>query len=350
MAGRVGYRERDYDGSRGHGRGRRRYSEEDDGEWDEERESYRPSHDVDSSHNDDEETLYWENEQLEVRVDEVEETPLRDSHLATAQEVKGHIEVPQGFGASYRRGDLEHRLVFVASIDTGNRSTLEFEQEILVCGGDWEAVEAVASVAANPEFISRWESLAAQYGQQIQVSASQQGLVVSDGVIDGVFHAGQHGLSPENAPSLGTASVCDLYHISVAPWNIRWGMSSPGIWHCQKAKNLEIRAHGTASLEVQDPSLFLNLIQKTPLYLTKDLQAHLVNDFVSAFMDAAGQKSYETFAELNADHRGLGDLMLEALAQKFAKQGMRLTELDLHAVSLSERSRERYSKMVGEEV
>jgi Arrestin (or S-antigen), C-terminal domain len=170
MPGKIG---RDYESGygdgRGRGPGRRGRHQSDDTDWEEdsytaeeekrnwENRSDRISDDVEQL-----QKLDWEEEQINVTVDDVEDIPWEEYEFSKPETFQGRIIVPEDFGPSYRHDDREHRILFTATIDFGDRSPLKFEQEVMVCEGDWEPLQyqtAAPPVNANAEKIAKIQEL-----------------------------------------------------------------------------------------------------------------------------------------------------------------------------------------------
>ena len=119
-----------------------------------------------------------------------------------------------------------------------------------------------------------------KWGAQLTVRESQVAVFFRDGKALDVFEAGRHVLQTQNIPIL-TKLVTSLGYGSKSPFRaevyflnkklfpkLKWGTKEPILFKDTELKMIRIRSFGIFSIQIADPSLFLNKVVGTQGFYT----------------------------------------------------------------------------------
>jgi len=186
-----------------------------------------------------------------------------------------------------------------------------------------------------------------KYGAQLIVQENQTAIFVKDGKFLDTFAAGRHTLVTENIPILtkilslpyGFKSPfrASVYFISLAEHtNLKWGTSEPIVFKDSEFQYVRLRARGTYSVRVSDPSIFIGKIVGTAgRYDITRLEDYLRNTIVAQFFDALGS-NLTTVLDLPAIYEELGLLVLNQVRDAFAKYGLEVGEIKVLGITMPE--------------
>jgi len=175
-----------------------------------------------------------------------------------------------------------------------------------------------------------------KWGAQLTVRESQVAIFFRDGKALDIFGAGRHVLQTQNIPIL-TKLITGLGYGSKSPFraevyflnlklfkNMKWGTKEPILFKDTELKMIRLRSFGIFSIQIADPSLFLNKVVGTQgLFSDDEISDYLKNILASRFTNVLGNElktvfdmpqSFDNLAlitknSLKLDFEGLGILL-----------------------------------------
>lgn len=175
-----------------------------------------------------------------------------------------------------------------------------------------------------------------KWGAQLTVRESQTAVFFRDGKALDIFGAGRHVLQTQNIPIL-TKLITSIGYGSTSPFraevyflnlklfqNLKWGTKEPIIFKDSELKMIRLRSFGIFSIQIADPSLFLNKVVGTQgVFTDEQISDYLKNILVSRFTNVLGNElktvfdmpqSFDNLAvitknKLKLDFEGLGLLL-----------------------------------------
>lgn len=181
-------------------------------------------------------------------------------------------------------------------------------------------------------------------GSQLVVREAQQAVFVRDGKALDVFGPGRHTLSTNNIPLLGgliglpfggdSPFTAEAYFISMREFiDMKWGTPSPLVYRDDDFGMIRLRAHGTYSMRVENPQIFVNQIVGTKgTYTVNDLDNYLKSIIVNQFNDLLGQ-THKSILDLQGITLELASTAQSALATSFNQLGLRLVGFQITAIT-----------------
>ena len=116
--------------------------------------------------------------------------------------------------------------------------------------------------------------------------------------------------------------------------NLKWGTSNPLTVRDPELGPVRLRAYGTYSIRVSDPTeLLKQLVSTDGLFQVDEVSDHLRNMIVSAFATWIGRGEISLF-DLAAHYRQLGDNVRNGMAQEIQRFGLEVTQLLIENISL----------------
>ncbi len=184
-------------------------------------------------------------------------------------------------------------------------------------------------------------------GDQLRVQESQVAVIFRDGKALDVFQAGAHTLATGNLPFLtgllGKAfDGRSPFRVAIVFVNLRefidqkWGTPEPIVFRDADLGMVRLRAFGTYSMQISDPSLFVNkVVGSQGLYGTSDIQNFLRSIILSKLMDALGESKKGLF-DLPSSYVELGAAAKAISQDDFAALGIALKTFYITAITPTE--------------
>ncbi len=197
-----------------------------------------------------------------------------------------------------------------------------------------------------------------QLGAQLTVRESQAALFVDEGRIADVFGPGRHSLDTENLPLLTNLMhwdkffespfKSDVYFLSTRlQLNQRWGTSNPITVRDSDFGIVRLRAFGTYSYRITDPSRFHTAVSGTrEVFLTVDLEGQLRSLSVARMTDVFAASGI-AFVDMASNQIELSERIGEALGADFAELGLALESFVVTSLSLPEALQKRLDERIG---
>lgn len=185
-----------------------------------------------------------------------------------------------------------------------------------------------------------------KWGSQLTVRESQRAIFFRDGRALDVFDAGRYVLQTQNIP-LVTKLVTSLGYGTTSPFraevyflnmklfpNLKWGTSEPILFEVSKLHMVRLRCHGIFSIQIENPSLFLNKVVGTQgLYLDEQIANYIKNIVVSKLTVVLGN-TLKTIFDLPKNFDTLSVLLRSALTPDFDGLGLYLHDIFINSISV----------------
>jgi excisionase family DNA binding protein len=186
-----------------------------------------------------------------------------------------------------------------------------------------------------------------RFGSNVIVRESQVAVFFRDGKAMDVFDPGKHVISTANVPllidllKLGTSGktpfTAEVYFVSTRQFlDLGWGTPEPIAMRDADLGIVRLRAFGTYTMEIEDPSLFVNKIVGTRgIYETPQIENHLRGVIISKLTDLLGELK-KSLLDLPAMYDEIGAAAKAKVADDFAAVGIRLNTLYVRSISPTE--------------
>lgn len=181
-------------------------------------------------------------------------------------------------------------------------------------------------------------------GAQLVVRENQAALFFRDGQALDVLGPGRHTLSTQNLPILtrllslpwGFTSPfrAEVYFVNLKVFtNMRWGTRDPVAFKDSQLGLIRLRAFGTFTLRVTQPSLFVNsLVGTSGSYTTDQLEDYLREVIVARLNDFLGE-AVDTLIELPKQYDEMAVAVKTRVAEEFRKYGMQLVDFYINRIT-----------------
>lgn len=185
------------------------------------------------------------------------------------------------------------------------------------------------------------------YGAKLTVREGQAAVFVHEGQIADVFGPGLWMLETNNMPVLTTLQHWDhgfqspfkseIYYVNTTRFNDqKWGTKNPIIARDPEFGPVRIRAYGTYSMRVTDPSRFISEIVGTDGEFTADeISFQIRNVIVQEFSRSIAGSGLPVL-DMAANTDQLGALVAKAIAPTVEQYGLNIPEFYIENVSLPE--------------
>jgi membrane protease subunit (stomatin/prohibitin family) len=184
------------------------------------------------------------------------------------------------------------------------------------------------------------------WGSQLIVRESQQAIFFRDGRSLDTFGPGRYVLQTQNLPvltkfitSLGYGSQspfrAEVYFLNIKLFpNLKWGTKEPILFKDSELQMIRLRAHGIFSIQIQEPSLFLNKVVGTQgLYSNSDIEDYLRNIITTRMTDVLGNTIKSIF-EMPKEFNKLSLIIKSKLNLDFEGLGLFLHDFLINSISL----------------
>jgi membrane protease subunit (stomatin/prohibitin family) len=184
-------------------------------------------------------------------------------------------------------------------------------------------------------------------GSQLIVREGQMAVFVRDGKALDTFGPGRHTITTANIPLLSnlvnavfsgnTPFTAEVYFISTRDFiDLRWGTPEPVTLRDQVLRMVRVRAHGTYSMAVAEPQLFVaQVVGARGLLTTQDVTNYLRGMVVSRFTDLLGEHT-KSILDLPSMFEEISAATRVRVRDEFAAMGLALKQLYIVSVSPTE--------------
>jgi len=181
-------------------------------------------------------------------------------------------------------------------------------------------------------------------GAQLIIRESQMAIFFKDGHACDSFTEGRHTLSTLNIPILtrllsfpfafNSPFRAEVYFVNLKVFtNLRWGTKHPVTFRDSKLGLIRLRGHGSFTMRVDQPALFLNsIVGRQARYTTTDIQDYL-RDVISARLnDMLGEK-LDSILDLPAVYTELSEEFKGIVTSEFSKYGLELVDFYISSIT-----------------
>ncbi len=184
-------------------------------------------------------------------------------------------------------------------------------------------------------------------GSQLIVREGQMAVFFRDGKALDTFGPGRHTITTANIPLLvnlvrrvfsgDTPFTAEVYFVNMRDFiDQRWGTPEPITLRDEVLRMVRLRAHGTFSMAVADPQLFVGQVVGTRgYYATQDIVGFLRSMIISRLTDMLGENTKSLF-DLPAMFDEISAATRVKLREEFAALGLDLKRLFVISVSPTE--------------
>lgn len=184
-----------------------------------------------------------------------------------------------------------------------------------------------------------------KYNAKLVVRESQTAVFINMGQLADVFKPGMYELKTENLPILSTLQgwkygfhspfKAEVYFVNMRRFtDLKWGTKNPIMLRDPEFGPIRLRAFGTYTVRVNEPSTFIKEIVGTDGHFTTDeINDQLRNIVVSRFSDAVAESKIPVL-DLAANYDEMGDFVLKKIADEFKAYGLELPKLLVENISL----------------
>lgn len=186
-----------------------------------------------------------------------------------------------------------------------------------------------------------------QTGAQLTVRDSQMALFVNEGNVADVFSPGRYALSTQNLPILTTLLNWDkafkspfkseVYFFSTREQiDQRWGTAQPIQIRDKEFGVIRLRAFGTFSYQIEEPTTFYQKISGTrDEYTTSELDGQLRSMIITHIATKLGQAD-TAFLDMAANQAKFSEQLKSELDLPFLQYGLKLNTFLVQSVTLPE--------------
>jgi membrane protease subunit (stomatin/prohibitin family) len=197
----------------------------------------------------------------------------------------------------------------------------------------------VKRVPENEECEIKW-------GAQLIVRESQKVIFFRDGKSLDIFGPGRYVLKTLNVPLIskwvtqfgyGPQSPfrSEVYFLNMKLFpNLKWGTPQPILFKDTELKMIRLGAHGIFSIQITDPTLFLNKVVGTQgLYHNNDIENYLKNIIITRMTDVFG-KEVKTVYDIPKEFNQLSLIIKTKLELDFEGLGLNLHDFSIKSISI----------------
>ena len=198
-----------------------------------------------------------------------------------------------------------------------------------------------------------------KWGAQLTVRESQTALFFRDGKALDVFGPGRHVLQTQNIPLItkmvtqlgyGTDSPfrAEVYFLNMKLFpNLKWGTKQPILFRDSELQMIRLRSFGILSIQISDPSLFLNKVVGTQgLYSDTDIEDYLRNIIITRFTDVLGNQLKSVF-DLPSDYNELSIVVRTNIQKDLEGLGIKIHDFLINSISVPNEVQEMIDSRAG---
>ncbi len=184
-----------------------------------------------------------------------------------------------------------------------------------------------------------------KWGAQLTVRESQTAIFFRDGRALDIFGPGRHVLKTQNIPLI-TKAVTSLGYGTDSPFraeayflnmklfsNLKWGTKEPILFRDKDLQMIRLRSFGIFSIQIDDPSLFLNKVVGTSgLFTDIEIEDYLKNLIITRVTDMIGENISSIF-DIPKDINELSVIARESIANEFKGLGLKIHDFAINSIS-----------------
>jgi membrane protease subunit (stomatin/prohibitin family) len=185
------------------------------------------------------------------------------------------------------------------------------------------------------------------YGSQLIVRESQVAIFFRDGRSLDVFTTGRHVLKTQNLPVLTklitglgygkkeSVFKSEVYFINMKLFrNLKWGTSEPILFKDDELQMIRLRGFGIFSIQIDDPSLFLNKVVGTQgIFISQEIENYLKNIIVARLTSTIGN-FMKTIFELPSNFDELSISVRLSIQAEFEGLGLKIHDYLINSISV----------------
>jgi membrane protease subunit (stomatin/prohibitin family) len=185
-----------------------------------------------------------------------------------------------------------------------------------------------------------------KWGAQLTVRESQVAIFFRDGRELDTFGPGRYVLQTENIPLVGkwvtsfgygplSPFRAEVYFINMKLFpNLKWGTKEPILFKDAELNMIRLRSYGIFSIQITDPSLFLNKVVGTQgVYEDINVEEYLRNIIIPAITEVIG-KNIKTVFNMPSDFTKLSIMVQNKLQLDFEGLGLALHDIYINSISV----------------
>ena len=185
------------------------------------------------------------------------------------------------------------------------------------------------------------------YGSQLTVRESQVAIFFRDGRSLDVFTAGRHVLKTQNIPVLTKLITglgygkkesifkSEVYFLNMKLFrNLKWGTSEPILFKDAELQMIRLRAFGIFSIQIEDPSLFLNKVVGTQgIFIAQEIEDYLKNIIIARLTSTIGN-FMESIFQLPSNFDELSIAVRLNIQAEFEGLGLKIHDYIINSISV----------------
>jgi membrane protease subunit (stomatin/prohibitin family) len=200
---------------------------------------------------------------------------------------------------------------------------------------------------SNDTLVHRFERYGNEikYGAMLTVREGQVAVLVNEGRLADVYQPGLYKLETSNMPVLTTLMSwphgfqspfkAEVYFFSTRQFtDLKWGTKNPVMLRDREFGPVRLRAYGTYTIRVEEPTTFLREVVGTDgRFTTDEITNQLRNLIVSRFSTILGESGIPIL-DLAANYDKLSNFITSFISAEFAEYGLALPTLLIENISL----------------
>lgn len=195
-----------------------------------------------------------------------------------------------------------------------------------------------------------------QNGAKLIVRPGQCAVFLNEGKIADVFtEPNTYNLTTQNLPVLADLKgwaygfespfKADVYFVNTKQFlDQKWGTPTPILIPDPKFEQVEVKAFGTFTFRIANPSQFVATVSSTNrTYTVKEIAEQLKSFIVSDFVPVVVQQKI-TVAELAANYQIMNKAMIQEVSEEFNSIGLEMVQFQIMSLTLQEEYQEMIRK------
>lgn len=188
--------------------------------------------------------------------------------------------------------------------------------------------------------------LEVKWGAQLTVRESQVAVFFRDGKALDVFDPGRHVLQTQNIPLISkwvtrfgygqdSPFRTEVYFLNMKLFsNLKWGTREPILFRDSELQMLRLRSFGIFSIQISDPSLFLNKVVGTQgMFIDEEIEDYFKNIIVTRLTDVLGN-AVKTVFDLPKDFNALSLIIKSSIQNDFDGLGLSVHDFYINSISI----------------
>ena len=185
-----------------------------------------------------------------------------------------------------------------------------------------------------------------KWGAQLTVRESQTAIFFRDGKALDVFGPGRHVLQTQNIPiitklvtrlgyGIDSPFRAEVYFLNMKLFpNLKWGTREPILFRDSELQMIRLRSFGIFSIQIADPSLFLNKVVGTQgIYTDNEIEDYLKNIIITRLTDVFGEQVKSVF-DLPQDFNELSIVIRTNIQIDFDALGLKIHDFLINSISV----------------